>query len=117
MWPIVNQGHLRGEHLKNAQDFCNESAAKILVGVYRTSNEVPPQVFYAHSDHVHEAALIAMADSILQSHRGFPLLIDLANTVCASTFGAAAFNSSVQSAYAQAGTPLRYLGERETRTL
>lgn len=58
---------------------------------------------------------IDQPDSVLQAHRGFPMLIDLANTVCSSTFGAEAFNSTVRSAYAQAGNPLRYLGERETR--
>ncbi len=115
MTPIIKEGHLRGSHLERAKQFCEETAPKILVGVYRTSKDVPPQVFYAHADHIHQAALIAMADSILQSHRGFPMLIDLANTVCASTFGAEAFNSTVQAAYAQAGHPLRYLGERETR--
>ena len=115
MWPNIRQGHLRGGHLKKAEDFCAEAAPKILVGVYRTSKDVPPQIFYAHADHVHEAALVAMADSVLQSHRGFPMLIDLADTVCSSTFGTNAFNSTVQSAYAQAGDPLRYLGERETR--
>jgi hypothetical protein len=115
MWPIVRQGHLRGKHLKKAEEFCSESAPKILVGVYRTSKDVPPQIFYAHADYVQEAALIAMADSVLQAHRGFPMLIDLANTVCASTFGVEAFNSTVQSAYAHSGKPLNYLGERETR--
>lgn len=115
MTPIIKDGHLRGAHLKRAEEFCSETAPKILVGVYRTSKDVPPQVFYAHADYVHQAALVAMADSVLQTHRGFPMLIDLANTVCASTFGADAFNSTVQSAYAQAGNPLRYLGERETR--
>ena len=115
MTPIIKDGHLRGKHLKRAEEFCEETAPKILVGVYRISNDVPPQVFYAHADYIHEAALVAMADSVLQSHRGFPMLIDLANSVCASTFGADAFNSTVQSAYAQAGNPLRYLGERETR--
>ncbi len=115
IWPIIRQGHLRGGHLKRAEDFCAEAAPKILVGVFRTSKDVPPQIFYAHADHVHEAALVPMADSVLQSHRGFPMLIDLADTVCSSTFGTNAFNSTVQSAYAQAGDPLRYLGVRETR--
>lgn len=115
MWPIIKQGHLRGGHLKLAEEFVAEAAPKILVGVFRTSKDVAPQIFYAHADHMHEAALVAMADSILQSHRGFPMLIDLAHTVCSTTFGADAFNSTVQSAYAQAGNPLRYLGERETR--
>jgi hypothetical protein len=115
MWPVIDKGHLRGRHRKRAEDFFAAAGPKILVGVYRTSKDVPPQIFYAHADHVHEAALIAMADSVLQSHRGFPMLIDLADTVCRSTFGAEAFNSTVQSAYAQAGNPLRYLSERETR--
>lgn len=115
MLPIVDQGHLRGKHLERARVFCGDTASKILVGVFRTSKDVPPQVFYAHADYVQEAALIAMADSILQSHRGFPMLIDLADHICASTFGNDVFNSTVQSAYAHAGDPLRFLSERETR--
>ena len=61
------------------------------------------------------AALIAMADSLLQAQRAFPTLIDLADTVCSSLFGTEGFNSSIQAAYAKHGHPLRYLGERETR--
>lgn len=115
MYPIIYEGHLRGRYRERAEEFYKEAAPKILVGVYRTSGDVPPQIFYAHADLVQEAALIAMADSVLQSHRGFPMLIDLADTVCSSTFGAEAFNSTVQSAYAKRGSALRYFGERETR--
>jgi hypothetical protein len=75
----------------------------------------PPQLFYAHRDHAHEAALIAMADSVMQEHRGFPMLVDLADTVCRSTFGADSFTASTQLAHAQAGEPFRYLTERQTR--
>ena len=39
----------------------------------------PPQLFYAHEDHADIAALVALADSVLQEQRGFPLLIDLAD--------------------------------------
>ena len=56
-----------------------------------------------------------MADSMLQEHRGFPMLIDLADTVCSITFGMDTFVPSVQMAYTEAGQPFRYLGERETR--
>jgi len=86
-----------------------------VVGVFRASKDVPPQVFYAHAEHAQEAALIALADSVLQAHRGFPLLIDLADTVCRSTFGVEGFVSTVQSAYARRGTPLGFLPERDTR--
>jgi hypothetical protein len=73
-------------------------------------------MFYAHVDHAEMAARIAMADSVLQEHRGFPMLIDLADTVCATNFGTESLLPSVQAAYAQAGEPFRYFGERETRT-
>jgi hypothetical protein len=56
-----------------------------------------------------------MADSVLQEHRGFPMLIDLADTICHTTFGNDIFNDAVQMAYAHAGAPLRYLTERQTR--
>ncbi len=115
MQPIIHEGHLRGRFRERAIEFYRDAAPKILIGVYRTSGDVPPQVFYAHEDFVQEAALIAMADSVLQSHRGFPMLIDLADTVCRSTFGAEAFRSTVQSVYAARGNPLRYLNERDTR--
>ncbi len=114
MYPIIDKGHLRGKHKERAWEFYHEVAPQILVGIYRTSLSVPPQIFYAHPDHVQEAAMIAMADSVLQAHRGFPILIDIADTVCRSTF-ATDFASTVQSAYAAGGSPLNYLPERETR--
>jgi len=109
---IIEEGHLRGSYREKAVDFYKEVAPQILVGVYRTSNEVPPRVFYAHREFVHQAALIAMADSVLQAHSGFPVLLDLANRVCRSTFGEEGFLSAVRSAYARRGS-FRYLSELE----
>ena len=43
------------------------------------------------------------------------MLIDLADTVCGNVFDGASFRGSVHDAYAAAGEPTRYLGERETR--
>ena len=109
---IIEEGHLRGSYREQAVDFYREVAPQILVGVYRTSSELPPRVFYAHREFVHDAALIAMADSVLQAHSGFPVLLDLANRVCRSTFGEEGFMSAVRSAYAQRGS-FRYLSELE----
>lgn len=97
------------------EEFYNEVATKIVVGLYRVWEAAPPYLFYAHVDHAEMAAHIAMADSMLQEHRGFPMLIDLADTVCKTTFGVDSFVPSVQTAYAEAGQPFRFLGERETR--
>jgi hypothetical protein len=96
-------------------DFKDDCGTKVVMGLYRASWLAPPQVFYAHEDHVHEAVLIAMADSVLQEHRGFPMLIDLADNMCKTMFGADHFEASIQLAYAAAGDPFSYLSERQTR--
>jgi hypothetical protein len=112
---ILTKGHLRAEHRDRAEAFTKEAGPAILIGVYRTYAESPPQIFYAHADCIQDAALIAIADSLLQAQRAFPTLIDLADTVCSSLFGTEGFNSTIQTAYAKHGHPLRFLGERETR--
>jgi len=112
-------GHYRGEgwgDVREAvQNFVEECGSKIVVGMYRASKLSPAQIFYAHVDLAHEAAIIALADSVLQEHRGFPMLIDLADSVCQASFGADIFSASTQIAYASAGEPFRYLSERNTR--
>ncbi len=95
--------------------FCREVAPQFVVGLFRVWEGAPPYLFYAHVNHAEMAAHIAMADAMLQEHRGFPMLIDLADTVCGTVFGLDTFASSVQMAYTDAGEPFRYLGERETR--
>lgn len=100
---------------KFADDFVSEAGPKIVLGIFRASRAAPPYPFFAHVDHVHEAAMIAMADASLQEHRGFPLLIDIADSVARSAFGADTFTEAIRSAYADVGEPLRHLGERETR--
>ena len=115
----IQAGHYRGQVWSSlgerVRDFVDSCGDKILVGMYRASSLAPAQMFYAHADHVHEAALVAMADSILQGHRGFPMLIDLADGICGRVFGAHDFAASAQLAYAQAGAPYQYLAERSTR--
>lgn len=115
----IQAGHYRGEAWtklgQRVREFVDSCGDKILVGMYRASSLAPAQMFYAHAEHVHQAALIAMADSILQGHRGFPMLIDLADSICGRIFGAHDFATSAQLAYAQAGAPYQYLGERQTR--
>jgi hypothetical protein len=95
--------------------FRDRVASQVAVGVYRASEVAPARVFYAHVEHAHEAAAIAVADSQLQPHRGFPMLIDVAHQVCAATLGPDTLAGPIQAAYTRAGVPLRYLGERATR--
>ncbi|MFZ0927276.1 MAG: hypothetical protein WAN11_01670 [Syntrophobacteraceae bacterium] len=115
----VAGGHYRGQGWegtkKELDKFIDECGPKIITGMYRASRQSPAQVFYAHVDFAHEAALIALADSVLQEHRGFPMLIDLADDLCRNTFGADVFAASTLLAYASAGEPYRYFSERKTR--
>ncbi len=114
---MIDSGGYRDESgVRPAMEkFCKEVAPHIVMGLYRVWEGAPPYIFYAHVDCAEIAAHIAMADSVLQEYRGFPMLLDLADTVCSTTFGMDTFVRSVQMAYTEAGEPLRYLGERETR--
>jgi hypothetical protein len=106
-----------GEPLKARQwipRFLERVASKVVIGVYRATLLAPAQVFYAHEDHADLAAHIALADSALQEHRGFPLLLDLAHHVCHAVFGGT-LQSVTEAAYASAGEPWRYFSERTTR--
>ena len=118
-WERVQSGHFRGEVWANlgkrVKDFVETYGDQVVVGMYRATSLAPAQVFYAHAENVHQAALVAIADSILQEHRGFPTLIELADGLCGRLFGAHDFVASAQLAYADAGAPYQYLGERSTR--
>lgn len=115
----IDQGGYRGQEFRDAkrhlEQFAAEAGPKVLTGVYRVSRHSPAQVFYAHADHVSEAALIAMSDSILQDHRGFPMLLDLADRLCSNLMGPETLLRPVIALYADAGEPLRYQPERSTR--
>jgi hypothetical protein len=95
--------------------FRDEVAPRVVVGTYRATLLAPAQLFYAHVDHADVAARVALADSVLQEQRGFPLLIDLADSVCRSVYGGGSLNDLASAAYAAAGAPFRYQSERATR--
>ncbi len=113
--PIVENGHYGKNYKEQALHFVRTYGPRILYGLYCASEQSPPYLFYAHRKHIHLAARIAIADSILRPARGFPMLIDVADATCSSAFGSAAFTGLIHDAYTQAGLPLKYLGERDTR--
>lgn len=127
---IVERGHYRmrvtsdttwdGERLTPdgwIRRFRDVVAPQVVVGVYRATRLAPAQLFYAHVDHADLAAHIALADSVLQGHRGFPLLLSLADRVCGGVFGTDTLAGPVATAYIDAGAPWRYLSERASRQL
>jgi len=86
-------------------------ASKIVVGLFRATQMAPAQMFYAHIDHADLAAHIVLADSMLQDHKGFPLLADMTRRVCKTVFGDTLEELS-RTAFAAAGVPWRYLANR-----
>jgi hypothetical protein len=82
-------------------------ASKIVVGVFRATPVAPAQVFYAHEDHAMLAAHMVLADSMLQEHRGFPMLADMARQTCNTAFGDS-LAALADNAYAAAGAPWRF---------
>lgn len=110
------RGEWRGVLERELKPFCGDAGPVVLAGIYRASSLAPARMFYAHRDYVHEAARIALADSIMQDHRGFPMLIDLADGFCRTYFGAETLNRPSMTALSNVGQPYRYLDERATRT-
>lgn len=112
---IVERGHYAGRYKDKAMQFVQDCGPHVVRGLYRVSEHSPPYMFYGHREHIHLAARIAIADSILRPARGFPMLIDVADVTCRSTFGTAGFLGLIHDAYAQAGVPMKYMGERDSR--
>ncbi|WP_225411644.1 hypothetical protein [Stigmatella hybrida] len=102
---------LRSEVLDFVRGYCRD----ILIGLFRSSANAPPCLFFAHREHVHVAAHIVMADSLIHPRRGFPMLLDVADSSCRGVFGTDSFQGLVQDAYTRAGGKYQYLNERYGR--
>ncbi|HKP52997.1 MAG TPA: hypothetical protein VJ183_10125 [Chloroflexia bacterium] len=105
---IADAGSYERRYERKLREFVAEVGPRIVRGVYRVSCMGPPYVFYAHAEYAHEAALIALADSAMHEHRGFPMLIDLAGRICAGTFGMQALAAQLEVAYAMQGVSFEY---------
>lgn len=112
---IIDNGGAREPMLSHQLEHVEKYGDQIVYGLFKTSAMAPAYMFYAHKDHIQTAALIAIADSVLQEHRGFPMLIDIADNICSATFSPDTFFSTIRNAYSEAGQPFKFLSERETR--
>jgi len=113
VYEMVQRVHYRNEYGVRTEmnRLIEEIAPRFVTGVYRASRAAPAYLFYAHADHAHMAAHLAIADAQLQESRGFPMLLDLARAVCRATFGMDSLVPLVQTAFATVDEPLRYLVE------
>ena len=108
---VINGWRYGDRNRDKALDFVQKCCPDVLMGLYRVSNRSPPRMFYAHREHVHIAARLAMADSILRPERGYPMLLDVADVSCRGAFGAEGFLGLVQDAYARAGASLQFFND------
>lgn len=105
---MVEAGHLRGHRLQRAKEFVASAGEAVAVGVFRASSHAPPYVFYAPAEKelCAQAAAIALADAVIQEHRGYPMLLDMAKQFCTAAFSREEFLGPIQAAYAARNEPL-----------
>lgn len=82
-------------------DLKDNFLSKIKIGVFRVGPK--SYIFEAHEDYFDEAAALVIRDSMNQPFRGFPLLIDYADSLCNQLVGPGEFNNIVESKMAKLG--------------
>jgi len=117
---IANSGNFmsykdkwREEEFKKAETFLRDYAEQILIGVIRVGDR--PYIFHAHKDNFDIAASIIARDAMFQKEKGFPLLIDYADSLCSKYFSATDFKSMMQWQLAKNNHYMREASERELR--
>lgn len=99
MSSVIEEGHYGTGKFQAARqhlgDFQTSASGKLVVGAFRVSPFAASQIFYAHADTAAEAALVAMSDALLVEARGFPMLLDIAGSICREMFPSdAIFNTA-----------------------
>jgi len=82
-------------------NFRDDFLSKIKIGVFRVGPK--PYLFEAHEDVFDEAAALIIRDSMNQPYRGFPLLIDYADSLCHQVIGPGEFNDMIERKMARLG--------------
>lgn len=93
--------------------FLRDYASKVRIGVIRVAER--PYVFHAHEDMFDLAAAIIAKDAMFQREKGFPLLIDYADSLCSQYFPAGEFKALIEWELAKQGMYLSEAPEQEMR--
>lgn len=103
----------RDDEFDRMQRFLRNYAEQIMIGVIRVSDR--PYVFHAHRDTFDLAAAIIARDAMHQREKGFPLLIDYADTLCSKYFSSGDFNNMMEFELARRGEYLSEVPEQRLR--
>ncbi len=103
----------REDERKVIEEFLGDYANRIMIGVIRVAER--PYVFHAHKDTFHLAAAIIARDAMFQKEKGFPLLIDYADSLCSQYFSSSEFKALIEWELAKQGAYLSEAPERDLR--
>lgn len=106
-------GKWRDEERAEVEEFIRDYASQICIGVIRIGDR--PYVFHAHRDIFDQAAGIIARDSMFQREKGFPLLVDYADTLASEYFSNAQFARMVEWELSKTKTYLKESSERRMR--
>lgn len=103
----------REDERKTVEEFLGDYADRIMIGVIRVAER--PYVFHAHKDIFHLAAAIIAKDAMFQKEKGFPLLIDYADSLCSQYFSSSEFKALIEWELAKQGAYLSEAPEQDLR--
>ncbi len=110
---LKDEAHFSSDDEKLFRSFVEDTAINYWKAVYRVGPR--PYVFYAHKNAIDEFARLIMADAEIIRERGFPLLIDYADTICANLFRASDFEKRIEHELSLQGEVLTEFSERKFR--
>lgn len=110
---FFGEGKWRTQEYERVKQFLEQVANQIWVGVIKVSDR--PYVFHAHKTVFDQAAAIIARDALLQREKGFPLLIDYADTLCSEYFPSGDFLNILNYRLAREGQFLAATDERDMR--
>jgi hypothetical protein len=110
---LFHQDKWREEDFIKVNSFLQQDAGQLCVGIIKISQR--PYVFHAHDECFDLAARVIARDSAFQREKGFPLLIDYADSLCSSLFRASDFNKIIEYQLAKEGEFLSETSEEALR--
>ncbi len=107
--------HFNQEDRRDFEDFVRSHGEEIRVGIFKASRKA--YIFQAHRDYFDEAARLVLRDAAHQPLRGFPLLLDYADRICAHHLASHEFDRQIQFKTARLGweTLASEIDPRKTR--
>lgn len=97
------------------QSFIDESKNKYSIGIYKASKSKRSYVFYAPKNNLEEMVNLLFADSSFQPIRGFPLLLDYADSICSRLLSSEDFKKQIEYKLARKNILEIEISEKSTR--